>query len=318
MNELRKDYILDRYVIIATERSKRPDNFKQPEENKNVEHCPFCPGNEGSTPPEIGKIEDGNGWYLRWFENKFAFVSQEGNPAIRTDNTYFTFASAYGRHEVLVETPKHDDEMHMLSEKHIAEILRVYSERIKLLSTLDHIKYVNVFKNQGSKGGTSLVHTHSQIVASTLIPRVVREKVEKTSKLTYCPYCDIINIEKGSDRRCYENDSFVSFTPYASRFPFEIWVFPKRHVSRMEELSESEFSDWAEMLKKILVKLKEMNAAFNYFIHYAPKNEDLHLHMEITPRLTTWAGFEIGADIVINPVSPEAAASFYRGDSEKK
>jgi len=312
MKELRKDYLLDRYVIIAPDRKNRPENFRQPEENKQVDKCPFCPGNESMAPPEIGRIEDENGWYIRWFENKFAFVSQEGDPTLRTDNTYFTWASGYGRHEVIVETPKHNDEMHMLSEKHIAEILKVYRDRIGLLSRLDGIKYVNVFRNQGIKGGTSLVHSHSQVVAHTLVPKVVREKLEATSKLTYCPYCDIIAIEKGSFRRCYENESFVAFAPYASRFPFEIWVFPKRHVSRMDELKDNEFADWAQILKKILIKLKEMNASFNYFIHYAPKGEDLHLHMEVVPRITLWAGFEYSSDVCINIVPPEDAAEFYR------
>jgi UDPglucose--hexose-1-phosphate uridylyltransferase len=313
--ELRKDYILERWVFLASERKKRPREFKYREKKETKQICYFCPGNEHLTPPEIGRIKDDNNkWKIRWFPNKFPVVEQKGDFLIKTDNTYFTFSNAYGKHEVIAETPHHEKQMWDLSREQIKEILDVYKQRITKLSELEHIKYVLVFKNHGREGGTSLVHSHTQVAAINIVPTLVKEEVEACKKYEKCPYCEIINIEKGSYRRCFENDSIVAFTPYASRFNFEIWMFPKRHVKNITELNNNEMIDLAEILKNILIKLKKLNAAYNFFLHYAPKGEDLHFHIEVTPRFAVWAGFEFSSNAIINSVTPEDAAKFYRGE----
>lgn len=310
--EVRKDYILDRYVYIATGRAKRPREFKQEVFEKISKDCFFCPGNENQTPPEIGRIIDGDSWSLRWFRNKFPAVEPKGNPKLKTKNKYYTSSSAYGEHEVVVECKEHDKQLWDLGEKQITKLLKVYNERIEKLSKKKNIKYVQLFKNHGREGGTSLIHSHTQITSLTQIPQVVQEEALAVKKHKSCPYCKIIELEKKSERLCFENSSFVAFAPYAARFNYEVWFFPKRHVKTMKELEEHEFEDLARLMKKVLTKLKTINASYNYFVHYAPKGSNLHFHIELTPRLATWAGFELATNFIINSVAPEEAAKFYR------
>ncbi|MFC1691259.1 galactose-1-phosphate uridylyltransferase [Nanoarchaeota archaeon] len=314
--ELRKDYILDRWVILATARAKRPHQFKLEKKTEPPKTDFFAPGNEHLTPTEIMRVVDENNhdnWKIRVFPNKFAAVEPEGNSEIKTDNTFFTFSDAYGHHEVVVETPD-DRQLWDLSEDEIHSVLKVYSERIKALSSDPNIKYACVFKNSGKEAGTSIVHSHSQIISYNKVPETVQQEINAVANFETCPYCDIINIEKDSSRRCFENDNFVAFTPYCSRFPFEIWVFPKQHLTNITEMNNDQIDQMAEIMKNILVKLKELNAPFNYVLHYSPQGENLHFHVEILPRLSTWAGFEMNGTI-INTMTPETAAEFYRGET---
>lgn len=313
--ELRKDYILDKWVYLATDRGKRPREFKQKEVKEKKKICFFCPGNENLTPPEIGRIGSKK-WELRWFPNKFPAVKIEGDPYIQTRNKFFTFSAGYGKHEVLVETNDHEKQLWDLPKERVKQVFEIYNQRIKDLSSLEGIKYVIVFKNHGRAAGTSLVHSHTQIAAVGIVPQKIIEKVEAVKAYDHCPYCDIINVEKGSDRRCFENETMVAFTPYASQFNFEIWVFPKRHVKGLSELKDNEFSDLADVMQKILVKLKGLNVSYNYYLQYAPGKDDLHFHIEVIPRIANWAGFEFCSDAIINSVLPEKAAKFYRGEEE--
>ncbi|MBW2995617.1 galactose-1-phosphate uridylyltransferase [Candidatus Woesearchaeota archaeon] len=315
MNELRKDYVLDRWVVIATGRGKRPHQFASKKEDKKIEVCFFCPGNESMTPPEIDRVEKNGSWVIRVFPNKFPAATAEGDPHVKTDNNFYSYASAYGYHEVLVESPSHEDEFGDLGIDRIVNILKMYNKRIKELSKKDGIRYVLVFKNQGREAGTSLVHTHTQIIALNKIPTLVEREAEATKD--ECKYCEVIESEKGSLRRIMEN-SFVSFAPYASRFPLEAWIFPKRHVTCLDDLNKDELQDLAQQLKLILKKLEDINAPYNFFLHYAPAGDDLHFHIEIAPRLAIWAGLEIGGDIEINIMAPEDAAKFYRGETNEE
>ncbi len=311
--ELRKDYILDRYVIIATDRKARPKEFRKEEKSADVKECAFCPGHEYETPPEVGRLKDEKGnWKIRWFNNLFPAAEKKGNPVIRTDNTFFTFSDAYGAHEILVETPEHEKQLGDLSVEQITDLFKVYKDRIIELHKDRNIKYVLVMKNEGREGGASRVHSHSQIIAYNKIPNYVQEEVDAIKKYEHCPYGDIISIEKNSFRRVFENSRFVAFCPYASKFNYEIWVFPKNHTTNITSFEEDDFMALAEIMKKILLKIKELGCSYNYFLHYSPPGENLHFHIEICPRIATWAGFEIGTDDIINSVSPENAAEFYR------
>ncbi|MCK4823640.1 galactose-1-phosphate uridylyltransferase, partial [bacterium] len=265
--ELRKDYILDRWVIISEGRGKRPREFKKEEFKKVEKTCFFCPGNESMTPDEIGRI-GGKKWRVRWFPNKFAAAKREGQSQIKTDNTFFTFANSFGDHEVIVESPDHSKQLDTLSVKQIELVLKVYSNRIRELGKRN--KYVLVFKNHGRGAGTSLVHTHSQVIAYNKIPGVISEKVEAVRKFDSCPYCSVIDIEKGSYRRCFENSTVVAFTPYASRYNYEIWVFPKRHVGSIVDFTAEEYKDMAEIMKKVLLKVDKVTDSYNFALHYAP------------------------------------------------
>lgn len=311
--ELRKDYILNRFVIVSEARGKRPHEFKGAEEKKEG-ICYFCPGNEEMTPPEIMRVDDGKGgWKIRVFPNKFPAAMPEGVSEIRTDNRFFTFSDAFGKHEVIAETADHSKQMADLGVDEIREVLQVYVNRINEISKINGVKHVNVFKNHGGDAGTSILHTHTQIIANNLVPPLIQDELNAIKKFDKCPYCDILNIEKGSFRRCFENDLFVAFTPYASRFHYEIWIFPKQHINTITRMDNEMLMQMAYVLKKVLVKLKEINASYNFFLHY---HEDpaYHFHIEVCPRLATWAGYELGTNIVINSVSPEDAAVFYRGE----
>lgn len=307
--EIRKDYVLDRWVIISPNRNSRPNEHNEKKNKRKVNFCPFCPGNEAITPPEIYRLDEGENWKIRVFENKFPAVELSGKTKIETHNKYFTFSDAYGKHEVIVETSEHKDFFELSSEE-IKKVLDVYNLRIKELSKIKNIEYVSVFKNSGKESGESIGHSHSQLIAYSKIPKIVQEEVKISEKK--CPYCEIINIEKISDRRCFENEFFVAFTPYASRFPYEIWIFPKNHIKNFDEMDKSKRLYLAEILKKVLLKLKKLDASYNYAIHYAPPGKDLHFHIEVYPRISNWAGFELGTGDIINTVSPEDAANFYR------
>jgi UDPglucose--hexose-1-phosphate uridylyltransferase len=310
VGELRKDYVLDRWVVISSARAQRPHEL-QKSVTKQKGACYFCPGSESSTPAEIGRVVKNGSWQIRWFENKFPALKPEGQPSLHTDNRFYTSASAYGYHEVVVETPRHDKQLAQLSAEEIEEVLYVYARRIVELEKKPNIKYVSVFKNHGYLGGTSIIHSHSQIMATAILPSEIEAKLSAMRKFISCPYCNVIRSESNSGRKCFENDDFIAFTPYASRFNYEIWIFPKQHIPRMEDIN---FSSLAPIVRSVLKKVHEANLDYNMIVQYGPKGEDFHFHIEVCPRSAIWAGFEFASGIVINSVSPEDAAKYYRDE----
>ncbi len=309
MGELRKDYILNKWVYLVPGRRARPKELSAAfTEKHKVDY--FAPGNESQTPPEIGSIKDDKGnWKIRWFENKFPALTQEGSSEL-TKNHFYTHSSNFGYHEIIVETPDSEKQLQDFSVDDTAEVLKVYADRISALSKKDNIKYVLVFKNFGMKAGASIVHSHSQVTATAIIPPLVNEKILASNKLVDCPYCKIIEAEKNSPRFCFENDFGIAFCPYASFYNYECWIFPKKHLDRFEDFDMNAI---AELLHKVLNKLKELNSSYCFAIHYGPGDSRLHSHIVITPQIATWGGFERGGGFVINTVTPEDAAKFYRG-----
>ena len=312
MIQLRKDYILNRWSYIASERAKRPQQFKKDKTKNSKEGvCYFCPGSENLTPPEIGRVGNKDKWQVRWFLNKFPAVDESLKKEIKAESKYYTSGEAFGFHEIIVETPDHEKQLADLSVAEIAEVLKVYSLRMKELSVRDGIKYVQIFKNSGAKAGTSLIHSHSQIIATNVVPSLIQEKVDAVKKYKSCPYCDIIKQEEKSERFIFANRDFVCFTPYAPRFNYEVLIFPKKHYQNITELKEEELKNLAEIFKLILPKLEDTNISYNFYLHYSPDAEDLHFHFVIAPRVNIWAGFELATDSNIVKVSPEDAAEFY-------
>lgn len=311
MGITRKDYILDRWVYYATERRKRPRELKSAAIKDETKICYFCPSNEHLTPPEIGRVEYKGSWKMRWFLNKFPAVEKKGSSKIKS-RKFLSESDSYGIHEVIVETQHHKSQLADLPIQQIRELLEVIKFRIKDLSKLKNINYVDVFKNHGKEAGTSLLHSHTQVMALTQIPSLVMEEAEAVKRHKRCPYCEIIKIESKSKRKIFETKNIVAFAPFASRFNYEAWIFTKQHKKTIEELEENELEDLAISLKKIITKLKKINVSYNFFIHYSPEKENLHFHIEVTPRIATWGGFEISTNAVINSVLPEDAARFYR------
>jgi UDPglucose--hexose-1-phosphate uridylyltransferase len=259
-------------------------------------------------------INSGKSWDMRWFKNKFPIADLKGNNKINTDNNFFTYSDSFGRHEILVETSSHTKQLWDFSNERVVQILRIYVERGNELKRIDGIHYVLIFKNHGKEAGISLLHSHSQILGINHIPAIVLQKSINSNKYGDCAYCRILNIEKNSLRGVFETENFVSFTPYASRSMFEINIFPKRHVKYLSEL-EDNFSELASLMLRILGRLKVLNAPFNINIIESPSSFDLHFHISIEPRLSTWAGVELTGTYV-NFMPPEEAAAFYRGELE--
>jgi len=312
MGLIRKDYILDRWTYYATSRRKRPQEFKKIVVKEESKTCFFCPGNEHLTPPEIGRVEYKGDWKMRWFLNKFPAVECRGAAKLKQKG-FFSEGRNYGIHEIIVETNHHKSQLADLPVKDIRELLEVYKVRIKELSKLKDINYIEVFKNHGKDAGTSLLHSHSQVMALTQIPALIMEEIEAINKHNKCPYCKIIKLESKSKRKILETRNILAFSPFASRFNYEAWIFPKQHKKTLEELNDKELNDIALAMKKILSKLKKINVSYNFYLHYSPQKENLHFHIEITPRIATWGGFELSTDFIINSVLPEDAARFYRG-----
>ncbi|MCD6310172.1 MAG: galactose-1-phosphate uridylyltransferase [Candidatus Eremiobacteraeota bacterium] len=329
MPELRKDPIISRWVIIATERGKRPHDFQKIEEEPSVAGiCALCPGNESMTPPEIaayrepGTLPNTPGWWIRVVPNKFPALKETGD-LNRTGFGVYDMMNGIGIHEVIIETAKHNGIIPELSQKEVEEMLWMYRDRYLALSTDPRIKYVLIFKNHGRSAGASLEHPHSQLIATPVIPKRVMEELEGAQNYykfrERCVFCDIIRQEISSrERIVLENDSFVSIEPFASRFPFETWILPKKHMSTYSEIDRKEIMDLAHILKNTLTKIYHSlsDPPYNFIIHTAPINNECkrfyHWHMEIMPRLTKVAGFEWGTGMYINPTAPEQAAEFLR------
>jgi len=313
-NELRRDYFLDRFVIIAVGRAKRPNDYVHigSVEADTGRGCFFCPGSENQTPPEISRLEEDGKWIMRVFPNKFPAVSPEDGPDTGI------MMPAYGRHEVVVESPEHGKTVADLSIERIVSLLKVYSGRVEAMLADPKIEYVMVFKNHGRAAGASLAHTHTQIISLPVVPNLVREEVEAAGRYHQergtCPLCDAWVKEMNGPRRVWEDDYAAVFTPYASRNPFESWIMPKRHIKALNELDADERKSLASGLKLVLSKLKAglNDPPYNMYLHVSPGEDDLHMHFEVLPRLSTWAGFELGSGIIINTMAPETAAEFLR------
>ncbi len=307
-NEIRKDYIQEKYVLIAPRRGKRPHDVEKPvREAVNKASCVFCPENIAQAGTELLTSKNTRNkkepWAIKVIANKF--------PAVTPNNK-----KAYGYQEVVVETPKHEAEIEDLSTDRIAEVLNVYAKRTKELSKDKKIKYIIIFKNYGGAAGASLQHAHSQIFASEFVPPHLLDKSARVhtyhKKHGTCIYCEVIKKEQKSPRFITEDKNVIAFCPWAPMHNYEVWIMPKRHVDNITQLTKSERQSFAQIMKKILKKVNDIGLPYNYYFHQVIDDKDQHLYMKIKPRGSVWAGVEIGSGLIINPISPETAASFYK------
>ena len=311
MSELRKDYLLDHYVIINEKRSLRPSDFSRaPIVKAKVDF--FAPGNEHLTPEEIGRISKGKSWQMRWFENKFPILDMQKHP-LHSHRLYREIA-LQGHHEILVETPSETEQLSSFSEKRLTEVLQQYKKRMVAIQKKKGIKYVVLFKNEGKEAGASLAHSHTQIIGMTRIPQLVEDKAREVKKYKKCPYCVIAKRESKSTRAIFSNKQFCVFAPYASRVPWEAWIMPRTHKTSLSKMTSSNLGSLAEAMHVILSKLHKADIPFNFIFFYGTKGANIHFHIEFLPRTTAPAGFEFGTNYLVNPVAPESAAKFYRGE----
>ena len=335
MPELRKDPIIGRWVIIATERGRRPDQFTDTAQDLMPEKpCPFCEGQESHTPPEIYAVRpkhtaaNGPGWDLRVVPSIAPFLRIEGDLDRRGKGMY-DLMNGLGAHEIIVETNQHIANMADLPPEQITEVISCYIDRLNDLEHDERFKYVLVFKNYGwSAGGGRVKHSRSQLIATPVNPKRVKEELLGARQYydyhERCIFCDLINQElEAKERLILDLGGFIAVVPFACRFPFEVWILPKKHSCDFAKLDNEGRVNLGKVMKIILSKIKKglNDPPYNYIIHTAPFRRpkvgywrsidvDYHWHIEIIPRLTRVAGFEWGTGFYICPLPPESAAKF--------
>lgn len=327
MPELRKDPITGRWVIISSDRGKRPTEFADQRARKRGGFCPFCAGNERTTPHEVLAYRDngqpnGPDWRLRVVPNKFPALQIEGD-LNKQGEGIFDKMNGLGAHEVLIESPDHNATLATLPGKAMEEVLWAYRDRMEDLKKDKRFQYTLIFKNEGLIAGATLEHSHSQLIALPIVPIQVQEEIDGCRKhynlKERCIFCDIIRQEMQSRNRIVmETQAFIALAPYAPRFPFETWIMPKRHISCYACSTNDDFKDLAFLLQDTLRRLDKALSfpPYNYVIHTSPFKEEIndyyHWHIELMPKLTNVAGFEWGSGFYINPTPPEEAAKFLR------
>lgn len=328
MPELRKDPISGRWVIIATDRAKRPTDFvREAVQIRGSAHCPFCAGREYKTPPEVlsyrqtGRPNE-SGWTLRVVPNKFPALRVEGELSRQGDGMYDKM-KGIGAHEVLIETPAHELSLGDLPDKQVEDLFWAFRDRIVDLRKDTRLRSIILFKNHGEAAGASLEHTHSQLIALPVVPKRAQEEIEGARKYhdfkERCVFCDVIHQEvEAGVRVVFETERLVAVCPYAPRFPFETWIMPKRHGSHFEHSDVATIQDLGSTMRLLVRKMEKVleRPPYNMMVHTAPIQDapmsHFHWHVEIIPKLTKVAGFEWGTGFYMNPTPPEEAAMFLR------
>lgn len=302
-------------MVISSNRGKRPQDFKEeiekPAEDKK-DDCPFCKGNEGMTPPTIFQIPEDD-WQVRLFENKFEALNEEDKFEAKKETELHHSWKSYGRHEVLVETPDHDQKFHNYSQQQVDYYFKAVQRRYSELKEKEGIENVAVFRNIGKKGGASLKHVHTQLVASPVALKHIKEEKEASKKYwkeqESCPYCDVVETEREGKRTVIDSKNFFVICPYASVWPYETSIVPKKHRSGLSDFSQEELSELGRVMRDLMSKYNTLFEEFPYntmFFSF-PQEKYTHFHLDTYPRLKTQAGLEY-LGLPINEVSPERAA----------
>lgn len=328
MAELRRDTVTGRWVIIYTDKEKGPSDYEVERHAKKGGICPFCPGNEDKTPPEIdahrevGTERNKPGWLTRVIPNKFPALQIEGD-LDRSGMGVYDMMNGIGAHEVIIETPDHNKDLPDMLDHEVEMVIWAFRNRSVDLRGDKRFKYILIFKNYGLSAGASLEHAHSQLIALPVIPKRVNEELVGAEQyFAYrerCVFCDMIREELKDDVRLVsENKSFLAFNPFASCFPFETWIIPKKHEADFSYIQKDEVMDLARSLREVLLRMRSVlkDPSYNFIIHTSPienrEREDYHWHLEIVPRLARVAGFEWGTGFYINTTSPEKASKYLR------
>jgi UDPglucose--hexose-1-phosphate uridylyltransferase len=336
MPELRQDPVTREWVIIATERAKRPTEFQGQGGNTRSaclltqkDTCPFCEGNESKTPPEIVAYRKPNtaansrGWWVRVVPNRFPALKIEGDIERHEMDGFFRLMDGVGAHEVVIETPEHCDTIGIIEDRQAEEIVQMCLDRFLDLKGDPRMETITCFRNRGNLAGASLLHPHTQLIATPMVPNLLRRRLEMAFRYYddhgKCVYCELIRKELADGRRViFTNDEYVAFEPFASRVPFETWIVPRDHRSAFESISRDQCKAFGRTLNAVLGLLyrKLNDPDYNYVVRTEPLREDhssyFHWSLHILPRLTTSAGFEMGSGMFINPMPPETAAEFLR------
>ena len=327
MPELRQNVITTDWVIISTERAKRPDQFVREKRDtpplpSYQADCPFCLGNEHMTMQESFRLGNEKAWRVRAIPNKYPALSAEG-ARVRKVHGIYRSMTGVGRHEVIVEHPSHNLTTAQYSVEEVVDILHAYHQRYVEIKKDPRVEAIIVFKNHGEGAGTSLQHPHSQLAATPMVPSQIRKRIEEATRFFddngECLFCRTLNEELAAGVRIVlETEHFVAFVPYAALSPFHLWIFPRRHASAFDEITEPEIADLATNLRTILAKMYcgLNDPDYNYSIRSIPTRDRhtdyFHWYLTIIPRITKAAGFELGSGMYINSSLPEESARFLR------
>ncbi len=334
-------------VLVATARGMRPKKAEQPaprETRNHVETCPFCRGNEDMTPPAITTFPEQGPWDIRIVENLYPILGDDR----QTPNLAFGLQQTidgYGRHEVIIDNSNHGLAVHEMTEQHLSNLFGIYRNHMESLYRSDNrLQYVLVFKNFGPAAGASIPHTHSQIIATPVIPDNVLAEVQNSrnyfQKQHQCIFCTLIDEALTFEATIYDRESghirrkidvgqyvvergkkFVAIKPFASRYEWEVHILPLKHQADFLQLTEEDRDDLARVLRRTMARLDAVlgGVQYNYFLHSLPHTSDClecdasyHWHLEICPRTSIPTGFELGSGLFVNTVSPEIAAEQLR------
>jgi UDPglucose--hexose-1-phosphate uridylyltransferase len=334
---IRRDYLLDRWVAIAARRASRPSDFARPHKARLPATCVFCPGHEHLTPRAVllyltdgrggvSKARDTRtrrirGWSIRCFPNLYPALSPRSRLVERRSSVLHVSRPGKGYHEIVVESPDHGEHPGVARLGQLKLVLRGYLDRLSALSNEPSVRYVSIFRNHGLEGGASLSHAHSQIIGTPLVPKTIEDELRVSrafwKKRNACAYCRLVSIERRSPRLIHENDYFVAIAPWASIFPFEFWIVPKRHSPSLSSIRADEIGSLAVTMRATLGSLAAAlgDPPYNYGFHTSPsvgRHHYYHWHLEVYPRLSRLAGFELSTGMYINTLLPEAAARLLR------
>ncbi|MFH1539097.1 MAG: galactose-1-phosphate uridylyltransferase [bacterium] len=333
MSELRQNRITGEWVIIATERAKRPEDFHKHQEKpplpKFNNDCPFCPGNEHMTPPEImadrrlGTRPNTKGWRVRVFANKFPALTPDEKADWFHEAHFFNAVKGFGVHDVIVDNPAHDKTIGTMTKNDVEHTFFTYRERYQQLEQEPHILLITIFRNYGARAGASLEHPHSQLIATPVIPTRIQMRLDVARDYfnihSKCITCDMIESTlEVEERVIYNTDNFVVFEPFASQAPFETWIVPKRHCPSFGEITKNELKELSHLARDIMRKIYYGvgDPDYNYLIQSSPVNthfrEHYHWYFQIVPRLNVTVGFELCSGIYISTAKPEETAEFLR------
>jgi len=331
MSQMRKDIFTNRWVIVEETNTVQPSDFTFTRFVRNTTFCPFCETHEATTPGEVfairkpGSPANAPGWSVRVVPNASPRLRIEGDLGRRAEGIH-DLMNGVGAHEIVVETPAHDLSLHQLGIEGICGVLKAYKARILDLEGDHRMRYVLVFKNHGEAAGAHTVsHSISQLMALAVTPQAIKSKLVTCQDYfrlkERCIYCDVLQQELKGKRLVWENPHFAAFAPFASRFPFEVAIFPKSHNSAFSRISPEQVSALAETLRMVLQKLERAlgGAPYNLSLQDRPFlnpragywktiEDDFHWHIEILPQVFRITGFEWASGFFYNPVPPEVAA----------
>ena len=338
VTEFRIDPITGRVAIVVPGRSARPNEHAIPPPTAPVDpDCPFCEGNEGKTPGELAAFgpperpPNAQGWYVRTITNKFPTVAAEPVPPDdRDEHGSLERHPAVGHHEVVIESPHHSPSLAFLPSEQVVRVVRMCRDRVRFLSGLPHVGSVTLFENTGPESGGSLWHPHAQLVTSPELSPSLRDEIEGAEHYRHrwggeCAFEEVLGAEvQDAHRLVFDSDGFVAFTPFASAFPYEVRLMPKRHAASFADLADAETGVLADRLVTLLRAFLTVlpGASYNFVVRTPvgpfPEFERYHWHLDLLPRLVRPDGFDLGSGYAVNTVLPEVAAEALRAATATK